>query len=93
MKAAQIFEKDLVVRVKKALEAGCDMVLVCNQGKEIDHVLDKLKWKQDPDSVKRLLKMHRDPLKNKETNSSPTNYSHESVKKNIIELKNLVKKT
>ncbi len=93
MKAAQIFEKDLVVRVKKALEAGCDMVLVCNQGKEIDHVLNKLKWKQDPDSTKRLLKMHRDSSKNKETNCSPANYSHESIKKNIIKLKNLFKKT
>ena len=92
MKAAQIFEKDLVVRVKKALEAGCDMVLLCNQGKDIDHVLDKLEWKQDSDSIKRLLKMHRDSSKNKVFNSSPINYSHESVKKNIIELKNLVKK-
>ncbi len=69
------------------------MVLVCNQGKEIDHVLDKLKWKQNPDSVKRLLKMHRDSSKNKETNFYPTSYIHERVKKNIIELKNLVKKT
>jgi beta-N-acetylhexosaminidase len=92
MKAAQIFEKDLVVRVKKALEAGCDMVLLCNQGKDIDHVLDKLEWKQDSDSIKRLLKMHRDSSKNKVSNSFPVNYSHESVKKNIIELKNLVKK-
>ena len=92
MKAAQIFEKDLVVRVKKALEAGCDMVLLCNQGKDIDHVLDKLEWKQDSDSIKRLLKMHRDSSKNKVSNSLSINYSHESVKKNIIELKNLVKK-
>lgn len=93
MKAAQIFEKDLVLRVRKALAAGCDMVLVCNQKDEIDHVLDKLEWNQDPCSMNRLLSMRRDPSKNKERPPSLLNYSHEEVKKSINEVKNLVKKT
>jgi beta-N-acetylhexosaminidase len=87
MKAAQIYERDLVSRVRKCLEAGCDMVLVCNQGDYVDKVLNKLLWKQDSISKERLSNMRRDYLKNNEGDSSQLNFCYEGAKKAIKELK------
>jgi beta-N-acetylhexosaminidase len=87
MMAAQIYEKDLVSRVRKCLEAGCDMVLVCNQGDNVDKVLNKLLWKQDSISKERLSNMRRDYLKNNEGDSSQLNFCYEGAKKAIKELK------
>jgi beta-N-acetylhexosaminidase len=87
MMAAQIYEKDLVSRVRKCLEAGCDMVLVCNQGDNVDKVLNKLLWKQDSISKERLSNMRRDYLKNNEGDSSELNFCYEGAKKAIKELK------
>mgnify|MGYP001596071322 FL=1 len=92
MKAAQIFEKDIVFRVRKCLEAGCDMVLVCNQADDVDNVLNKLSWIQDSVSIKRLLNMHRVNRKNTERDSSQLNFSYEDAKKGIKELQKLGKK-
>ncbi|MDE1183699.1 beta-N-acetylhexosaminidase [Paraburkholderia sp.] len=39
---------------KAALEAGCDMVLICNQPHEAEKVLDGLRHTPSKDSVKRL---------------------------------------
>ena len=89
MKAAQIFEKDIVSRVRKCLEAGCDMVLVCNQADDVDNVLSKLSWNQDSVSVKRLSNMHRDNRKNTERDSSQLNFCYEDAKKDIKELQKL----
>ena len=87
MMAAQIYEKDLVSRVRKCLEAGCDMVLVCNQDEYVDKVLNKLLWKQDSISKERLSNMRRDYLKNNDGDSSELNFCYEGAKKAIKELK------
>ena len=87
MKAAQIYEKDLVSRVRKCLAAGCDMVLVCNQGDDVDKVLNKLLWKQDSISIERLSNMRRDYLKNNDGDSNQLNFRYEDAKKAIKELK------
>ena len=92
MKAAQIFEKDLVSRVRKCLKAGCDMVLVCNQDDEVDNVLNKLSWNQDSVSIERLLNMRRDNRKNTDRDSSKLNFCYEDAKKDIKELQKLEKK-
>ena len=86
------FEKDIVFRVRKCLEAGCDMVLVCNQADDVDNVLNKLSWIQDSVSIKRLLNMHRVNRKNTERDSSQLNFSYEEAKKGIKELQKLGKK-
>ena len=86
------FEKDIVFRVRKCLEAGCDMVLVCNQADDVDNVLNKLSWIQDSVSIKRLLNMHRVNHKNTERDSSQLNFSYEDAKKGIKELQKLGKK-
>lgn len=44
-------------RILKALEAGCDMVLLCNSPQLVDEVLLQLDWKMSPESLKRLLSM------------------------------------
>ena len=86
MKAAQIYEKDLVSRVRKCLAAGCDMVLVCNQGDDMDKVLNKLTWKQDSISIERLSNMRRDYPNDNEGDSSQLNFCYEDAKKAIKEL-------
>ena len=93
MMAAQIYEKDLVSRVRKCLEAGCDMVLVCNQDEYVDKVLNKLLWKQDSISKERLSNMRRDYPNDNEGDSSQLNFCYEDAKKAIKELKKQGEKT
>ncbi len=45
-------------RARAALEAGCDMVLVCNNQEAAEQVLDELKDYQDPVAQSRLVRMH-----------------------------------
>ncbi|VAX07136.1 beta-N-acetylglucosaminidase [hydrothermal vent metagenome] len=45
-------------RAMAALEAGCDMVLVCNNPEAAGQVLEALKEYQDPVAQTRLLRMH-----------------------------------
>ncbi len=45
-------------RARAALEAGCDMVLVCNNQDAAEQVLDELKDYQDPVAQSRLVRMH-----------------------------------
>ena len=88
MRAAQIFEENIVLRVKKALEAGCDMVLVCNQGGKIDFLLENLEWNQDLVSIKRLLAMRRDDARDNIHDSVAENERAEDIKKILLKLRN-----
>lgn len=45
-------------RVFKALQAGCDLVLVCNDPQATDEVLSKLHWHAGPLSHARLIRLH-----------------------------------
>ena len=49
---------DFPSRAFAALEAGCDMVLVCNQREEAARVADALTGHQDPVSQSRMARMH-----------------------------------
>ena len=44
-------------RILKALEAGCDMVLLCNSPQLVDEVLLHLDWKMSSENISRLLSM------------------------------------
>ena len=44
-------------RILKALEAGCDMVLLCNSPQLVDEVLLQFDWKMSSESMARLLSM------------------------------------
>ncbi|GAB6070203.1 beta-N-acetylhexosaminidase [Thiomicrorhabdus hydrogeniphila] len=45
-------------RVNKALHAGCDLVLVCNDPAAADEVLSKVHWHSDTLSHARLIRLH-----------------------------------
>lgn len=45
-------------RASAALEAGCDMILVCNDSEAVDSVLDNLQDHSDPVSHLRLARLH-----------------------------------
>ena len=48
---------DVVERSRRALEAGADMVLICNDRPSVVTVLDKLKVDPSPASAVRLVRM------------------------------------
>jgi beta-N-acetylhexosaminidase len=48
---------DIVVRSKRALAAGCDMVLICNNRPSVIAVLDQLDVEPEPASHMRLVRM------------------------------------
>lgn len=48
-------------RAEAALQAGCDMVLVCNRPDLADTLLARLKWPLPPISLIRLARMHGRP--------------------------------
>ena len=56
MKAA-ILGGEMKDRLLKALDAGCDMVLLCNSPQLVDEVLSQLHWKMSSESAERLLSM------------------------------------
>ena len=51
----------IVQRAEAALNAGCDMVLVCNKPDSADELLDGLKWDMPATSKARLAQMHGRP--------------------------------
>ncbi len=59
--AAARSEGDIVTRAKSALQAGCDMVLVCNDPSAADELLAGLDWTIQPASVARLTRMRGGP--------------------------------
>jgi len=59
-------------RAEAALEAGCDMVLVCNNPGSVEQVIDGLKIKPDPLRHARLVRLHgRHHLSRDELLASP----------------------
>ena len=49
---------DYRARTEAALEAGCDMVLICNNQEAATEVLDKMQVESNPASQVRLMRMH-----------------------------------
>ncbi len=49
---------DVKTRALAALNAGCDMVLLCNQPAMADELLANLQWKMPAQSITRLARMH-----------------------------------
>lgn len=56
MQAAKSFG-DIVEGVRAALQAGCDLVLVCNDSMAADKVLAKLDWQSTPLNHARLIRL------------------------------------
>lgn len=52
---------NIVERAIAALEAGCDMTLVCNNSAATDELLSGLNWKISPVSLARLTRMYGKP--------------------------------
>ncbi|NQY26568.1 MAG: beta-N-acetylhexosaminidase [Piscirickettsiaceae bacterium] len=49
---------DSLARAEAALDAGCDMVLLCNKPESVEQVIDGLKIDNDPVRHMRLIRLH-----------------------------------
>jgi beta-N-acetylhexosaminidase len=64
---------DIVDRAHAALDAGCDMVLACNDFNAMAKLLDGMRSHDDPASHFRLVRMHgRNPVSRTQLRSDPT---------------------
>ena len=75
MNAAVLCSKDIKRRVLMALNAGCDMVLVCNSPNDVDSLLNELEWQVSDSSLLRINKMRLNKDKVK-----AVNYKGQSLK-------------
>lgn len=50
---------DMVTRVERALQAGCDMALICNAPDQVVTVLERLQLSPNPRSQLRLMRLRR----------------------------------
>lgn len=65
-------EGDIIARVEKAHQAGCDMLLVCNDRQAAQRVLDQFRPGEDPVSQLRLARMHgRHPISRSALQADP----------------------
>jgi beta-N-acetylhexosaminidase len=48
---------DIVARASAALDAGCDVLPVCNDRASVSQLLDRLRWEPQPSSHLRLVRM------------------------------------
>ncbi|MBF0220035.1 MAG: beta-N-acetylhexosaminidase [Gammaproteobacteria bacterium] len=63
---------DIIQRSRAALNAGCDMALICNRPDLADKVLDGLVWQRDPVHAARLARLHgRQPIDRATLQSQP----------------------
>jgi beta-N-acetylhexosaminidase len=63
---------DVIARAEKALEAGCDMLPVCNNRASVVKLLDGLKVEPEPASRLRLVRLHgRDGMSRQELTALP----------------------
>jgi beta-N-acetylhexosaminidase len=63
---------DVVVRAEKALAAGCDMLVVCNNRASVIKLIDGLKVDPEPASRLRLVRLHgRERLSRQELTALP----------------------
>ncbi|MDH5634005.1 MAG: beta-N-acetylhexosaminidase [Gammaproteobacteria bacterium] len=53
---------DIVARAEVAIDAGCDMALVCNNSNEVARLLDGYRREPEPTSMLRLARMHGKPV-------------------------------
>ncbi len=49
---------DVVARAQAALDAGCDLILVCNDGAAADRVLNSVVWQKTPLGIARRAHLH-----------------------------------
>jgi len=84
MNAAVLCSKDIKRRVLMALNAGCDMVLVCNSPNDVDSLLNELEWHVTEDSVLRINKMRLDKVQAKTNNYK--GYSLTEIQKFVINI-------
>ena len=58
MRGAADYLESIIMRARTALNAGCDMVLVCNNPQGVDALLSQLQWEMSATSLSRLARMH-----------------------------------
>jgi beta-N-acetylhexosaminidase len=68
---------DILARAQAALNAGCDMVLVCNRPDLADDLLARLQFEADPESTQRIRRlMPRNPALNWTSLQANKRYQH-----------------